>query len=94
MTFRPFERHRKHPKPPHQKAGLQVMYTLTNILFDGKEKRKGKEGERKEYKRLKRWVNNSSIMKANTAKNHYKQTVFNGLLAHSWPFFFFSSLPP
>ena len=36
--FQPFERHRKHPKPPHQKAGLQVMYTSTNILFDESKK--------------------------------------------------------
>lgn len=28
----------------------------------------------------------SSIMKAKSTKNHYKQTVFNGLLTHSWPF--------
>ena len=74
-------------RAPHQKVGWQVMCTK-NISCHNK---KG----RNEWKKIqpiekKSWQESGiTFKKANTAENHYRQTVFNGLLALSW-----SSLHP
>lgn len=65
-------------RAPHQKVGWQVMSTKNISCHNKKGSKEGKKIQPIEKK------SGITFKKANTTENHYRQTVFNGLLALSW----------